>query len=149
MSTLEILSRSLSLFFFFYFFYLLFYFFGIYRDGVNVKGYFAWSLVDNFEWYLGYTVRFGINYVDYKDGLKRHPKLSAHWFKNFLKKETRPRYMLMLNYLLILDSVQTSTINLMISHHLSSYLRTLCLIMLHLINLMKCFMTLHHQKVDL
>lgn len=56
------------------------------KDGVNVKGYFAWSLLDNFEWYVGYTVRFGINYVDYKNGLKRHPKLSAHWFKNFLIK---------------------------------------------------------------
>ncbi|XP_040994447.1 beta-glucosidase 11-like isoform X3 [Juglans microcarpa x Juglans regia] len=56
------------------------------RDGVNVKGYFAWSLLDNFEWNSGYTVRFGINYVDYKDGCKRHPKLSAHWFTNFLKK---------------------------------------------------------------
>ncbi|GMY16393.1 beta-glucosidase 12-like [Fagus crenata] len=56
------------------------------KDGVNVKGYFAWSLLDNFEWGNGYTVRFGINYVDYKNGLKRHPKLSAHWFKNFLKK---------------------------------------------------------------
>ncbi|PON69727.1 Glycoside hydrolase [Parasponia andersonii] len=55
-------------------------------DGVNVRGYFAWSLLDNFEWTLGYTVRFGINYVDYKDGLRRHPKLSARWFKNFLKK---------------------------------------------------------------
>ncbi|KAK9941267.1 hypothetical protein M0R45_017880 [Rubus argutus] len=30
------------------------------------------------------AVRFGINYVDYNDGLKRYPKLSAHWFKNFL-----------------------------------------------------------------
>ncbi|KAK4608270.1 hypothetical protein RGQ29_001897, partial [Quercus rubra] len=56
------------------------------KDGVNVKGYFAWSLLDNFEWNSGYTVRFGINYVDYKNGLKRHPKLSAHWFKKFLKK---------------------------------------------------------------
>ncbi|KAK9941276.1 hypothetical protein M0R45_017889 [Rubus argutus] len=56
------------------------------KDGVNVKGYFAWSLLDNFEWTLGYTVRFGINYVDYKDGLKRYPKHSALWFKNFLKK---------------------------------------------------------------
>ncbi|PRQ35255.1 putative beta-glucosidase [Rosa chinensis] len=56
------------------------------KDGVNVKGYFAWSLLDNFEWTLGYTVRFGINYVDYKDGLKRYPKHSAIWFKNFLKK---------------------------------------------------------------
>ncbi|KAF5748784.1 beta-glucosidase 12-like [Tripterygium wilfordii] len=56
------------------------------KDGVNVKGYFAWSLLDNFEWNSGYTVRFGINYVDYQNGLKRYPKSSAHWFKNFLKK---------------------------------------------------------------
>ncbi|XP_039063242.1 beta-glucosidase 12-like [Hibiscus syriacus] len=58
------------------------------KDGVNVKGYFAWSLLDNFEWGSGYTVRFGLNFVDYKDGLKRYPKLSAHWFKIFLKKQT-------------------------------------------------------------
>ncbi|XP_050274362.1 beta-glucosidase 12-like isoform X2 [Quercus robur] len=56
------------------------------KDGVNVKGYFAWSILDNFEWNVGYTVRFGINYVDYENGLKRHPKLSARWFKKFLKK---------------------------------------------------------------
>lgn len=58
-------------------------------DGVNVKGYFAWSLLDSFEWRFGYTIRFGINYVDYKDGLRRHPKLSAHWFKSFLKKSRK------------------------------------------------------------
>ncbi|PON69725.1 Glycoside hydrolase [Parasponia andersonii] len=56
------------------------------KDGVNVKGYFAWSLLDNFEWNSGYTVRFGINFVDYKDGQKRYPKLSARWFKSFLEK---------------------------------------------------------------
>ncbi|XP_057751346.1 beta-glucosidase 12-like [Arachis stenosperma] len=56
------------------------------KDGANVKGYFAWSLLDNFEWFNGYTVRFGINFVDYKDNLKRHQKLSADWFKDFLKK---------------------------------------------------------------
>ncbi|XAR60323.1 Beta-glucosidase, partial [Bertholletia excelsa] len=56
------------------------------KEGANVKGYFAWSLLDNFEWNSGYTVRFGINFVDYKNGLKRYPKLSAEWFKNFLKK---------------------------------------------------------------
>ncbi|XP_038989654.1 furostanol glycoside 26-O-beta-glucosidase-like [Phoenix dactylifera] len=53
--------------------------------GVNVKGYFAWSLTDNFEWNEGYTQRFGLNYIDYKDNLKRHPKLSAEWFTQFLK----------------------------------------------------------------
>ncbi|MCH95293.1 beta-glucosidase 12-like, partial [Trifolium medium] len=56
------------------------------RDGVNVKGYFAWSLLDNMEWESGFSLRFGLVFVDYKNDLKRHPKLSAHWFKNFLKK---------------------------------------------------------------
>jgi Glycosyl hydrolase family 1 len=55
------------------------------REGVNVRGYFAWSLFDNFEWTDGYSVRFGINYVDYKDGLKRYPKSSSLWFRGFLK----------------------------------------------------------------
>ncbi|KAA8532477.1 hypothetical protein F0562_032523 [Nyssa sinensis] len=54
-------------------------------DGVKVKGYFAWSLLDNFEWSEGYTVRFGINYINYKDGLKRLPKDSSKWFKESLK----------------------------------------------------------------
>ncbi|KAG6588175.1 Cyanogenic beta-glucosidase, partial [Cucurbita argyrosperma subsp. sororia] len=56
------------------------------EDGSRVKGYFAWSLLDNFEWSDGYTVRFGINFVDYKDGMKRYPKKSAHWFETFLKR---------------------------------------------------------------
>ncbi|KAK9266368.1 hypothetical protein L1049_001636 [Liquidambar formosana] len=56
------------------------------NDGVDVKGYFAWSLLDNFEWSSGYTTRFGINFVDYKDGLKRYLKDSAFWFKKFLQK---------------------------------------------------------------
>ncbi|KAH7544833.1 hypothetical protein FEM48_Zijuj01G0028100 [Ziziphus jujuba var. spinosa] len=53
-------------------------------QGVNVKGYFAWSLMDNFEWADGYGVRFGIVFVDYSNGLKRYPKTSAKWFKTFL-----------------------------------------------------------------
>ncbi|KAK9138970.1 hypothetical protein Sjap_009564 [Stephania japonica] len=55
------------------------------RDGADVRGYFAWSLVDNFEWAQGYTKRFGLVYVDYKNGLSRHPKASAIWFSRFLK----------------------------------------------------------------
>ncbi|RXH73441.1 hypothetical protein DVH24_016263 [Malus domestica] len=55
------------------------------RKGVNVKGFFAWALHDNFEWANGYTVRFGIIYVDFKNGQKRHYKLSARWWKNLLK----------------------------------------------------------------
>ncbi|KAG2396450.1 Beta-glucosidase 13 [Vigna angularis] len=54
------------------------------ENGVNVKGYFAWSLLDNFEWADGFSVRFGIIYVDFKDGLSRYPKKSAQWFKKFL-----------------------------------------------------------------
>ncbi|KAL0772370.1 PREDICTED: beta-glucosidase 16-like isoform X2 [Brassica oleracea var. oleracea] len=53
--------------------------------GVNVKGYFAWSLMDNFEWSEGYTVRFGIVYVDFRNGRKRYPKKSAKWFRRLLK----------------------------------------------------------------
>ena len=55
-----------------------------------MKGYFAWSLLDDFEWVSGYTLRFGIYFVDYNDGLKRYPKNSAHWFKKFLKNEHEP-----------------------------------------------------------
>lgn len=55
------------------------------RDGVDVKGYFAWSLLDNFEWAQGYTKRFGLIYVDYKNGYSRHQKSSANWFSRFLK----------------------------------------------------------------
>ncbi|KNA25153.1 hypothetical protein SOVF_008790 [Spinacia oleracea] len=56
------------------------------QNGVDVRGYFAWSLLDNFEWSLGYTIRYGINYVDFRNGLKRYPKSSAFWFKKFLHK---------------------------------------------------------------
>ncbi|XP_030532577.1 beta-glucosidase 44-like [Rhodamnia argentea] len=55
-------------------------------DGANVVGYFAWSLLDNFEWRLGYTSRFGIVYVDYNN-LKRYPKMSAYWFKQLLTRK--------------------------------------------------------------
>ncbi|XP_059639885.1 beta-glucosidase 44-like isoform X2 [Cornus florida] len=54
-------------------------------DGANVIGYFAWSLLDNFEWLSGYTSRFGIVYVDYTT-LNRYPKMSAYWFKEGLRQ---------------------------------------------------------------
>ena len=48
--------------------------------GVNLRGYFVWSLLDNFEWAEGYGRRFGIVYVDYKTQ-RRTPKQSALWYK--------------------------------------------------------------------
>ena len=57
------------------------------KEGANVKGYFAWSLLDNFEWSSGYTIRFGMNFVDYKNGNRRYLKHSARWYKKFLKKK--------------------------------------------------------------
>nr|KAJ0226631.1 hypothetical protein LSAT_V11C100007740 [Lactuca sativa]KAJ0227557.1 hypothetical protein LSAT_V11C100007680 [Lactuca sativa]KAJ0228408.1 hypothetical protein LSAT_V11C100007660 [Lactuca sativa] len=55
------------------------------RDGSKVVGYFAWSLMDNFEWASGYSVRFGLFYIDYAHGkYTRYPKTSAIWFMRFL-----------------------------------------------------------------
>ena len=47
--------------------------------GADIRGYFVWSLLDNFEWALGYRPRFGIVSVD-RDTLARTPKPSAKWF---------------------------------------------------------------------
>ncbi|KAF3437656.1 hypothetical protein FNV43_RR20412 [Rhamnella rubrinervis] len=56
------------------------------RKGADVRGYFAWSLLDNFEWTDGYTTRFGIYHVDFAT-LKRSRKLSATWYKQFLAEQ--------------------------------------------------------------
>lgn len=53
------------------------------RLGVDVRGYFVWSLLDNFEWASGYAKRFGIVRVDFGSG-KRSPKRSAHWYRRFI-----------------------------------------------------------------
>jgi beta-glucosidase len=47
--------------------------------GVNVDGYFVWSLLDNFEWAYGYAKRFGIVYVDYRT-MARYPKKSFDYY---------------------------------------------------------------------
>jgi beta-glucosidase len=55
--------------------------------GVRLRGYFVWSLLDNFEWAEGYSRRFGVVYVDFKT-LKRTPKASYHWLAEFIKNHT-------------------------------------------------------------
>ncbi|KAI3769250.1 hypothetical protein L6452_00351 [Arctium lappa] len=57
------------------------------RNGADVRGYFIWSLMDNYEWTFGYNVRFGLHYVDHKT-FDRIPKLSARWYQDFLKNNT-------------------------------------------------------------
>jgi beta-glucosidase len=61
----------------------------IHEDGVKVKGFFMWSLLDNFTWADGYTKRFGIVFLDFYNDpdLKRHPKKSV----NFLRDWFAPR----------------------------------------------------------
>ncbi|ONM15945.1 Beta-glucosidase 47 [Zea mays] len=70
------------------------------RKGADVRGYFVWSLMDNFEWISGYTVKYGLCHVNFKS-LKRTPKLSAKWYSKFIKgyeqiemaSEDLPKYM--------------------------------------------------------
>ena len=61
-------------------------------DGVNVKGYMAWTLMDNFEWGEGYTTPFGLHFVNFSDPERtRIPKESAKFLKQLIKDEGFPK----------------------------------------------------------
>jgi beta-glucosidase len=52
-------------------------------EGIDIRGYFAWSLLDNFEWAEGYHPRFGLVHVDYETQ-KRTPKKSYDWYRDLM-----------------------------------------------------------------
>ncbi len=58
-------------------------------EGVNLQGYFIWSLLDNFEWGFGYSRRFGIVWIDYDTG-RRIPKSSYHWYHGVIEANQLP-----------------------------------------------------------
>lgn len=58
------------------------------NDGMNVRGYLVWSLLDNFEWAFGYNMRFGLIYVDYETQ-KRFVKDSGWWYKDFILNDRK------------------------------------------------------------
>lgn len=58
------------------------------KEGANVKAYFVWSLLDNFEWWSGYSIRFGMVRVEYTEPPQRIPKISLRWYRDFIKKVT-------------------------------------------------------------
>lgn len=60
-------------------------------DGIDVRGYTYWSLLDNFEWIFGYVPRFGLIEVDRKMPFTRRPKPSASWFSDVVRTNALPR----------------------------------------------------------
>lgn len=55
------------------------------QEGLNIKGYFAWSVIDLLSWLNGYVKQYGFIYVDHTDNLNRKKKASFHWYKNIIQ----------------------------------------------------------------
>ena len=56
------------------------------EENCDLRGYFVWTLHDNFEWLFGYSKRFGLIYIDYNT-LERIPKQSYYWYKDYIRSQ--------------------------------------------------------------
>lgn len=56
------------------------------REGINLKGYYAWSVIDLLSWLNGYKKQYGFIYVDHKNKLERKKKLSFYWYKRVIEE---------------------------------------------------------------
>eukprot|EP01083_Nonionella_stella_P147580 465873_1 len=61
-------------------------------EGVDLRGYNAWSLMDNFEWADGYSKRFGLHFVNYTDNQTRYAKASAKWYSEYAQNNPTGDY---------------------------------------------------------
>lgn len=61
------------------------------NEGCNVQGYYAWSTTDCYSWINGYEKRYGLIYIDYENGLKRIPKDSYYWYKQYIEEHTEKK----------------------------------------------------------
>ncbi|CAG9820321.1 unnamed protein product [Phaedon cochleariae] len=72
----------------------------IYKDGVNIYAFTAWSLIDNFEWITGYSAHYGFYHIDFNDPeRKRTPKKSVRYFSDICKTGKLPRREDLISYL--------------------------------------------------
>jgi len=67
------------------------------EDGIDIKGYLHWSLVDNFEWASGYSMRFGLVSVDFETK-KLIPRGSYFLMKDIIEKQSTKDYTYLLNF---------------------------------------------------
>ena len=58
------------------------------EEGIDIRGYYAWSLFDNWEWSAGYSMRFGLIHVDFETQ-ERIWKDSAYWYQEFIKNRKK------------------------------------------------------------